>query len=1785
MPSIDNRVVSMTFDNSEFERKIKTTIDSLDKLKTSLNFGDTSKSIQDISTSLKNFNLDSLSTAADNVSSKFSAMGAAAFSAVSNITNRAVNAGIELTKSFTITPTLSGYKEYETNISSIQTILANTSSKGSTLEDVNGALDELNTYSDQTIYNFSQMAKNIGTFSAAGVDLDTSVKSIKGIANIAAISGSNSEQASTAMYQLSQALASGSLKLMDWNSVVNAGMGGEVFQTALFETGKALNKLEGVGLDTTFEEWKNAGNTFRGSLETGWLTADVLTNTLQAFTGDLTEAQLTAMGYTKEQAKEMLRLGALGKESATSVKTLTQLLGTVKESVGSGWSTSFRTIFGDFEQAKELFSMLNRAIGVVVSTTADARNKILGDWAALGGRTDIIAAIIQLFGNLGHIKNQIKDAFRDIFPRKTGEDLARITKSFLLLMQHLDPSPKTLDTVKRVFKGIFAALEIGFTIVKAVARVFQNLFSSFNSVAGSGITGVVLKVADALVVLNEKLVSGQGIERFVQNVFGLIYKVTGYISRFVDSFRVGFGKASISTAYVFTSALSNTANKLGAIFFNVAKGFSKLFDLLKSAGANLGSGVVWFFKQVGSLISAGVNWFNPSFFTAIGKGFKTFFESVASISSTVGSTFVTIIKAIANGIVSLGAAIVKFAGSGINKLTSFFSEASVSLEKFDNNFKKISVGGGKGRFVQFKTALDDTGKSVSALRNELGDGSNGLSAQIDKVGSSFESTEPKFPDVGAVFGVVFDVVKNIVSKIGDVLSGLSFDDILKAILTGGIFRFLEGVRGAFQDFGAVAKEIAGVIEGVKEVLSAFALEVKAKALTQIAIAVAILAVSLIALAMVDSKALGIALGVAAGGFGLLVGSLAVLSKLTGGDDAKKGPANLLALTGALSLIALAVLLMTASLKLLANEDPERLTYAAAALLPITTSFVAILESFQKFEKMDINSVMKGALGILAIGGAVKSISKSVERLAKLDPMALGYGLAGVTLILGGLVLAMKNMPKDTDKVKGMLGISIALYIISKAIGLLGDMKPEELAAGLGSMAALMTMLTGVLVSLDKVDTAGVGVALLGFAVAIGAVTAALVIISMLSLESLAKGIGALAVVLYSLALALIVMDGSVTGALALGVAALGLTLLAIAMDKFSGVGWGEIAKGLLGIAAVIAIIAVAGALVAPILVPMLGLAAVLLLVGAGFALIGIGAKGIAEAFSIVSKAGDKGIAVFKELLKAIGGAIPTFIAGFALGIVELVETVLKLAPTLVKGLISVIIQALKGMREVLPELILTVADLIDALITLILDKKDDMISAGFALLISFLSGLKDNVREITTLVVDLIEEFLTVLAKEAGRLVSMGLLVLTEFLNGISDNLGKVAESVWGLIEEFGKQIIAYTDDIFNLGLQFLGVIFDGMIKSVNFIGTKIGEFILVVAGQIVKVLTTAGAALTAVLDAGVEFIGVIFDGIIDATEEIKTGIKAVIVALAEAFIDVLETTGWAVDKTVEAGVAFVGVILTAMVDGIIGVAQKMKDFIVALLNGMADLIREGGPEIRSAIKNLADAILDEIKNTIKDGFWWLMPGATISMPVQPKIEYNNVVAGVTNGLNTNKNKSALQNAGGKMAANVETGFKNRAKINSPSKVFMELAEFISEGIVKGLDKDTTAETSASNLADRITNAVSKSFGAIPAFDTIGDINPVITPVLDLTNVQQGARNINGMLSNGQIGASVSLNQAQALSLATLANYPNSAENSAPVVKEVKFEQIINSPTTLSNAQIYRQTKSQIQLAKEELFK
>lgn len=403
--TVDERVVEMRFDNQNFERNVQTSMSTLEKLKRSLNLTGASKGLENVNSAAKNVNMAGLGSSVDAVTAKFSALQVMGVTALANITNSAVNAGKRMISALTIDPIKSGFQEYETQINAVQTILANTQKEGATIENVNAALDELNTYADKTIYNFTEMTRNIGTFTAAGVDLETSVNAIQGIANLAAVSGSTSQQASTAMYQLSQALATGTVKLMDWNSVVNAGMGGQVFQDALRETSELL----GTGAEAAIA----AQGSFRESLKTGWLTSEVLTETLKKFTtsganeyvaeytglskeaveaaleeaearygeADAIEYASKALaeksGKNAEEIKQALQFAKTAEDAATKVKTFTQLWDVLKEAAQSGWAQTWRIIIGDFEEAKEFFTPVADALTTIIGKFSDARNALL----------------------------------------------------------------------------------------------------------------------------------------------------------------------------------------------------------------------------------------------------------------------------------------------------------------------------------------------------------------------------------------------------------------------------------------------------------------------------------------------------------------------------------------------------------------------------------------------------------------------------------------------------------------------------------------------------------------------------------------------------------------------------------------------------------------------------------------------------------------------------------------------------------------------------------------------------------------------------------------------------------------------------------------------------------------------------------------------------------------------------------------------------------------------------------------------------------------------------------------------------------------------------------------------------------------------------------------------------------------------------------------------------------------------------------------------------------------
>lgn len=410
---VEERVLKMTFDNDSFERKTKQSLTTLEKLKSSLDFRGASKGFENIAsnTNILSKNINVLNSGVQSIQHEFSSLEVIGATCLVNLTNAAIKAGKNMVNALTLEPVKTGFQEYETKMGSIQTILTNTAKQGTTLNEVIDALDELNLYADKTIYNFQQMTRNVGTFTAAGLDLKTSTDSIQGIANLAAASGSTSQQASTAMYQLSQALSAGTVKLQDWNSVVNAGMGGTLFQDALKETAKEM----GTDVDAIVKE---AGS-FRNSLQKGWITSDVLSTTLRKFTvkgaKEYGDAMLQNGKYTSDANKALMEQAQRMEDAATKVKTFTQLWDTLKETAQSGWGKTWEIIVGDYDKAKEFFTQVNDVISPLLDRMANARNDLLEK--ALGSPSkwnEIVAS----FSKAGIGMESIKKAMAETYASK-----------------------------------------------------------------------------------------------------------------------------------------------------------------------------------------------------------------------------------------------------------------------------------------------------------------------------------------------------------------------------------------------------------------------------------------------------------------------------------------------------------------------------------------------------------------------------------------------------------------------------------------------------------------------------------------------------------------------------------------------------------------------------------------------------------------------------------------------------------------------------------------------------------------------------------------------------------------------------------------------------------------------------------------------------------------------------------------------------------------------------------------------------------------------------------------------------------------------------------------------------------------------------------------------------------------------------------------------------------------------------------------------------------------------
>lgn len=1164
MGTIDERIVKLSFDNKGFESGIQQTLKSLEALNKALDKMDNTqaakelgKSMNDINKILKNNNLgnldkllnkqgvfskigdgvskigtglvnafkkidftgigsklssmfkgstdgaSALARGVENVTAKFSHLQVIAATALANITNRMVNAGIAMTKALTIDPIKDGFGEYETKMNAMQTIFANTSHKGTTYDDITKALEELNKYSDKTIYNFGQMTDNIGKFTAAGVDLDTSVSAIKGLANLAAMSGVDNARAQGVMYQASQALSKGFFALQDWRSFSNNGMGNDRFKQLLIETGDLL----GTGASAAIE----AAGSFDESLtKSKWLTNDVMNEALKMLAGYYDEADLLQMGFNKKQAANIMQLAKQAEESATQIRTVTQLFDTMKEAVGSGWAKTWEWIIGDKEQATELLTGISKGFEALIQPGIDARNKMFEEWNKGGGRDSLISGFKNMFEGVGKVAGSVKDAFRDIFPAMTGKKLIELTKGFENFTEKLKISDKTAAKIKDTFKGVFSIFDIGKTAIGSIFKAFSGgggLFSGLGNIFLSA-TSTIGKFFSAI---NDGIKSS-----------GIFDKLASGISNGLKNITNGFQQAGEIIKGMFKYLLDFDFGPVFDIFKPFATNLSKGFgDILSGVGKMLGGfNINGLLSTLGLLAGKGAFDKLKSIFDDVGdsvKGVSKIFGDLTAIPKNISEVLKSTTEALKAMTTDIQAgALLKIAGAIALLALSLSTLATIDQGGLETALSGITV-----LFIELISAFAALSKVTSG-----GGGKGGFLGNL--LGGFFGKGE-LVTTAAALVG--FSAAILVLSAAVKTLSKLN----PAQLMTG-----LAGVAGSMLVLVGAAKLLDGVKvplikAGASMILVAAALNVMASAVKKFG-------------EINPNKMLVGLMGIAT-----TLLELAAFMKL-----ADFGGLNVTSAVGLLG-VAAALLVLQNAVNKFGSMDLKGM---GQGLLGIAGA-LAIIAGFSRLAG-SASGMLVMAAALVVMGGALHILSSAVRSMAGIqwDDMARGLTvMAGSLAILAAAVRLMSGVGLLAVGA-GLVVASAGLMLLSNAMKSLAEMSWQDMARGLTAMAGGLLVL-GVATAAMSGMVVGAG-ALLILAGAMAVLTPQLIAMSNLSWGQVAVGLATLAGALTILGVAGLVATAIAPGLIVLGgaVALLGIGCLA------AGAGISLFAAGLGTLAAV-----------------------------------------------------------------------------------------------------------------------------------------------------------------------------------------------------------------------------------------------------------------------------------------------------------------------------------------------------------------------------------------------------------------------------------------------------------------------------------------------------------------------------------------------------------------------------------------------------------------------------------------
>ena len=1086
MSGVDQRIVEMDFKGDSFLSGVKNAISALLSLKNGLNGLKGSESdINNLDAAGKKFSLAGMASGISSIASKFGALSTIGITALATITNKAVNAGLTLVKSLTLDPIAAGFQKYELGINATQRIIANT---GASLKVVTAALNDLNTYSNQTIYNFEQMTQAIGQFTAAGIPLKAATEDIKGMSNAAALTGASMDSLQSAFYQMSQAMAGGVIRLQDWNSLQNAGVAdGKEFQQAFEETADSMGK----NVDKIVA--KQGG--FRNSLQTGWLTAGVFSKAMGVMAGSLNTAtgqttaysvaQLKAMGYTEAQAVSLHKLSAAALDTATKTRSFSQLLDNLKDDASTAWAHVFQAIIGNLPQATSEFTKLSNVAQNIFLGPVNDLATFIDEWNKLGGRAALIDAVVSSFKDLSKILSTVKAAFSEVFPSSGGgatDGFVSMTKALDNFVQKLTPTKATLNDIKDIFVAVFSVIKLGITIVGDLVGVFTHAGSSASSASVSFLS-IVASIANFVTRVTDAIRAGSALSDIFKLIGTVLQIPVRAISALIGALggggAAGAAGGAISAVSGFVSKVGDEFSKLSdAIVQGIQNGdLSKVGSIINQI--LLGGVLVQIKKFISGL---GQSSSGPGLFDTIKESFEGLTNALKAMQTSLKAD---ILEKIAISVALLTASLVALSFVNIGNLTKALTAMTVVFTELLSALAvvgKISGSTGIVKMNAIAVALNLLATAILTLTlavailsrfswDQLAKGLSAIGILLTEL-----SVATKLMASNTAGLITSAIAMNLMATALDVmavavklLGSLPFDALAKGI---GTITALLAVTLAFQTLSGSGEKLISSAAGM--VLIGAALVIMASAVAKLgALSLSALAKgigSIAAVMLILVVAMNAMDGALPGAAALVVAAAAllILAKVLNSLGAESWGAigkALVLLAGSLLIIAAAMILMTEALP------------GAAALLVVSAALAILAPILVTLGNLGWQQIVTG---LLALAGVFVVIGAAGLLLTPLIPSLLLLGVAiallgvGVLAIGGGLALFAVGLTA--------LGVALA-------------------ASGAGILAFVKSML-----ALIPATLAAIGNGIVAFAKAIGDGASSLVTAFAQIITAIAQGI-------------------------------------------------------------------------------------------------------------------------------------------------------------------------------------------------------------------------------------------------------------------------------------------------------------------------------------------------------------------------------------------------------------------------------------------------------------------------------------------------------------------------------------------------------------------------------------------------------------------------------------------------------------------------------------------------------